>query len=439
METVLESRNIGDIIEDDYINYGEFINRFRAIPYIYDGLKPSYRRVLYKSLQNNGVKQKTSTLLGEALVLHPHGENSIKDVITQMTNKGLMDPLGNFGMYGMYSESTPAAAPRYTHTRINANWYSVLSPMLNEVPYVTSEADSNYTEPEYLPTPIPLCLTMGSFGMGLGISTEVPAFTAKSIIECYRNDDPSLLRPAFDIEIDYENSDLDGLWRYGYGKIIHKYRVTKAWSEDGSDGVYIEGDTKTFTPDWSTFEDWQYWGWVFIRDESQGNKGKIFIGRNKGVRSVNQDMIYDEAIRCSRSDSVKITPKLIMRSAVHDGKQARYISLKEWVDFTYNNYLSLIDSYKERNIKRLEFNLEVYSRIDEVAKLILENPKITEEEIHDKLDIDSEILSAILRKSIRTLMKVDSEYEKSKILESIDYYKNITGEDYINKFIENVS
>lgn len=434
----IEELGIGDIVENNYCEYGKFINEFRAIPYILDGLKPSYRRVLYKSLQNKGVKQKTSTLVGETLVLHPHAENSIKDVITNMANKGLMEPLGNFGMTGMYSESSPAAAPRYTHTKINPNWYSVLSPLLNEVPYRTSEADAAFTEPEYLPTPIPILLTTGSFGMGLAISTEFPGFTPDSIIKCYREDNPSLLKLNYDLDLD-EDSDLDGLWRYGYGKIVYKYRVTKAWSEDGADGVYIEGDTQLFKPDWSTFEDWQYWGYVFIRDESVGNKGKVFIGRNKGVRSVNQDMIYEEALRCSRSDSTVIAPKLVKRIAVHDGKIARYISMKEWVDTCYQNYLSLIDNYKVRNINRLNFDKEVYSRIDEVAKIIISNPRIDESEIHNQIDIDDDVLNAILRKSIRTLMKVDSESELNKIESDISWYNNLKGEDYIDNFIKNVS
>lgn len=430
--------SVGQFMIDSYCNYGKYVNESRAIPSIMDGLKPSYRRLIYTSIKNGGKKMKSNTLVGETMVLHAHGNKSIEDVITQLANRGLFDPLGNFGFNAMYGESMGAASPRYTHTRLTKSWYDALAPLIDFVPFKTSDADSQYQEPEYLPTPIPISLCIGTFGIGIGISTEIPAFSPKSIIDCYLNDDPSLLRPAFDIELDEENSDLHSLWNKGYGNVNWKYKVTKSYSDDGTDGVYIEGNTFMFTPDWTTFEEWRSHGWIFIRDESTGEKGRVFIGRNKGVRSINQDQIYDEAVRCASSVNVTSPHKQVMRPAVYDGELARYISLKEWVDNTYTNYVGLINKYKSHNLDRLAFNKKVYTHLKDVAKLIFEDPAIEEDTIISKLGIELEVVKAILRKTIKTLMKADTDYELSKIQDDISYYESINPDDYIKNLINNL-
>lgn len=435
----MEEISAKELVETSYINYGKYVNSSRAIPYIMDGLKPSYRRTIYTSIKNGAKKQKSNTLLGETMKIHPHGDNSVIKVITQLVNRGIFERLGNFGFYAMYGESMGAASPRYTHTKLKDSWYNALSDLMEVIPYKTSTADDSYQEPEYLPFPIPMCLAFGTSGIGLGISCDIPAFSVSSIIEAYRANDPSLLRPAFDIELDYELSDLQGLWDNGYGRIVWKYHVEKDWSEDGSDGVYIYGNTLTFTPDWSVLDQWREQGRVFIRDESIGEKGSVFIGRNKGIRAVTQDMIYEEALRCSSSSEVILPHKQVMRLAVYDGKIARYISMKEWIDVTYTNYCRLIEEYKDKHIKSLLFQKEVYTYLREVAELIFDNPEITQEEICDQLDLDLDIVKAILRKSINTLRKADTEYELSKIEDGISYYKSITADHYIDKLISELN
>jgi DNA gyrase/topoisomerase IV subunit A len=438
MDLTKEEISVGDYVQHAYSEYGKYVNEHRALPFILDGLKPSYRKVLYTAMKTGNKKVKTSSLIGEVMKINSHGDKSLDKVITQLCNRGIMEPLGNFGFNAMYGPSMGAANPRYTHTKLRDDWYNMMGKFLDYVPFHVSDSDPNYSEPDYLPTPIPLMLTFGTFGLGLGISTEIPAFDPKSILDCYLNDDPSLLKPRFDIELDYENSDLEGIWRYGYGRIVWKYHVEKDVSDDGSDGVYIWGNTFTFTPDWSTFEEWQSQGSIFIRDESKGDKGVIFIGRNKGVRRVNQDMIYEEALRCSNSANVILPSKQIARLAVHDGTIARYLSMKEWVDTCYKNYLTLVDSFKTSHVKKLEFDKVVYENLRTVASIIFENPDLSIEDIVSRSNLDEDVVKAILRKSINTLRKCDTESELNRIQNDIDYYSNIDIVEFTNNSINNL-
>lgn len=425
---------VGEYVAESYKAYGAYINEHRAIPSIYDGLKPSYRRVMYTSIKNSGKKQKTNTLLGEVMKLHSHGEDSIKNVITQLVNRKIFARMGNFGYFAMYGQSMPAAHPRYTHTKINDNWYEFFRDLMDTVPYKVSDADSQFKEPEYLPSAIPLCLTMGGSGIGLGISTEYPAFCPRSILEAYLADDPQLLKPAYDIDLDYENSDLDGIWNTGYGRIIWKYKITKGYN-GATDGVYVEGDTSLFTPVWDQINIWRDQGRVHVIDESRGDKGKVFVGRNKNIRAVNQDMIYEELKRCTTSLTATAAHKQVMRLAVHDGVRARYLSMKEWVNFTYTNYERLLENYRSEKIRNLEFSKSVYNNLRSVAKLIFDDPDITVESIIETLSLNEEIVKAILRKSINTLRNCDTDSEISKIEDGIAYYTNIIIKDRIKELI----
>ena len=436
----METKHIGDFVEWAYTEYGKYINSSRALPYIYDGLKPSYRRVIYAQIMSGGQKQKTLDLIGRALRTHPHGDRSLRDVITELVQRHVFDGHGSFGYNAMYGASMGASAPRYTATNIKSGWYNLIKELIDIVPYKVSDADDTVMEPEYLPVPIPIMLCIGTFGIGLGISTQIPAFSPISILQAYKANDYRLLKPAFDIEFDADNSELEKYWTYGKAMLNFKYHVEWGTDEKGRKGCWVTGNTQTFTPNWSKLEEWRAEGQIVIEDLSKGEKGCVFVGKNKGCRKITDDELWDLVIEATSSVYAIYPTKQAYNIGVYNGEYSEYLSMYQWIDLTYKNYLKLYEKYRNKKIDSLLFERKVYEFLPRVAKLILKNSAITDEEIYQELpEIEEDVLAAIMKKSISTLRKsADTSGKIQSIDNSIEYYKNLDVEAKIEESLKSL-
>ena len=77
-------------LQDGYIEYCEEVISNRALPNIYDGLKPVNRRIL-ATLHKDGVLpsknyMKCARISGNVLALHPHGDASVYAAMVLMTD-----------------------------------------------------------------------------------------------------------------------------------------------------------------------------------------------------------------------------------------------------------------------------------------------------------------------------------------------------------------
>lgn len=429
------TEGVGSLCSRFFIDYGKELNSNRALPMLMDGLKPSYRRAIYTAIQAPGNHMKSLDFVGNMFKMHPHGDKSIVGVETKLVRAHIFKELANFGYYPIYGTQSPAAAPRYTETGVEDNWYKIMNELIDVVPYMDGEVEG-VREPAYLATPIPISLVIGGRGVALGMNTNIPSFDPKSILDAYLNNDPSLLKSYYDLEIDYENSELDRLWNDGVGRVIYKYHITPETDASGCQGVAIEGDTQVFIPNWEQIDDWRDQGLLFVRDESTGGHNRIFIGKNKNVRKISVDDILEECNLCCSSlytfSQIQYTYKL----GIYDGTIGRYISMKEWVDTTYKNYIDLISKYKEKNIDKLNFDKSVYNNLRSVADILMnaEND-ISNEEIANQLEISTDIVAAITRKSISTLKRCDTEGMIASIDGKINYYDSIKPKKFIKTII----
>jgi len=122
--------------------------------------------------------------VGEIAKLHPHGDSSVYGALCNMTDKnGSMNvPVfvgqGHFGR--VYSSSTPAA-PRYTKSKLAETAQDYLRDMdaCNLIP--AEEGDG--VEPEVFPVRYPAALVNGTSGMAVSVSTMIPSFNFKDVIE----------------------------------------------------------------------------------------------------------------------------------------------------------------------------------------------------------------------------------------------------------------
>lgn len=165
-----ERGKLHQLFDVNFLDYTSYVIRDRAIPDVDDGLKPVQRRILQTLFNmDDGRFHKVANVVGEAMKLHPHGDQSIFDALVNLANKGyLIDRQGNFGNIFTGDQ---ASAPRYIECR--------LSPLAREALFnkdITEFIDSydgRMQEPVRLPVKIPLLLLSGAEGIAVGMATKI--------------------------------------------------------------------------------------------------------------------------------------------------------------------------------------------------------------------------------------------------------------------------
>lgn len=162
--------DVNELMKDHYLKYASYVILDRAIPNVFDGLKPVQRRILHTLWQmHDGKLHKVANVAGQTMAYHPHGDAAITEALVNMSNKGyLLDQQGNFG--NVFT-GDPAAAARYIETRLSG---LAKETMFN--PDITNFApsyDSRHQEPVCLPAKIPLLLMQGTEGIAVGMSTSI--------------------------------------------------------------------------------------------------------------------------------------------------------------------------------------------------------------------------------------------------------------------------
>lgn len=395
-------------VTDSYLRFGKYTNFFRQLPFVMDGLKPSYRRLIYTAYNEGQKMTKTATVLGKMMCIHPHNTEPMIGGAATLVHAGIFEGQGSWGGALITGTTFAPAAIRYTELKVDPTYYQIIGKLLKQVPW--QESPTGVQEPCYIPSPLPLCMTFGLLGLGIGVNTRMPSFSPVSMYQAYLKNDPNLLKANCNLDIDYAQSDLEGLWYRGKGKVVYKYKVKRASSPDGSNGVLIEGDTDIFTPNLSWFYSQQDQERLFVRDETDETGPKLFIGRNSNIRAISVDDIEEQALKACSNGKVYLLN-------VTDGNQAYRIPLREWIKLTYENYLRLVDENNQKLITETEYEIKVNDAIPAVADYILnKNPKADNKEICEKLSLEPDVVSSILQKPISYIRRTKEASDRGKAL-----------------------
>ena len=197
-ETKIVPVEIVDEVKNSMLQYSMSVLVGRAIPDVRDGLKPVHRRILY-TMYKNGLTpdkayRKCADTVGSVLgSYHPHGDASVYDAMVRMAQDfslryPLIDGHGNFGNIDGY----PAAAYRYTESRMNRLSLHMLDDIEKETVNMVPNYDNRLTEPEVLPVRFPQLLVNGSSGIAVGMATEIPPHNLGEVIDgmCCLIDNP---------------------------------------------------------------------------------------------------------------------------------------------------------------------------------------------------------------------------------------------------------
>jgi DNA gyrase subunit A len=178
-----------DEMSSSYLSYAMSVIVSRALPDIRDGLKPVHRRILYAMYKGgyDWSKQfrKSARIVGDVIgKYHPHGDQSVYDALVRMVQDFSMSlPLvqgqGNFGSI----DGDPAAAMRYTETRLSKVSQFLIDDIEKNTVSYKSNYDETEKEPTVLPAQYPNLLVNGAGGIAVGMATSIPPHNLGEIID----------------------------------------------------------------------------------------------------------------------------------------------------------------------------------------------------------------------------------------------------------------
>ena len=195
-------------MKNSYIDYAMSVIVTRALPDVRDGLKPVHRRILYAMSEAGMLPgkayKKSARIVGDVLgKYHPHGDIAVYESAVRMaqdfsTRYPLVDGHGNFGSV----DGDSAAAMRYTEMRMAKITVEMLRDIEKNTVDFMPNYDGSLQDPLVLPSRIPNLLVNGSYGIAVGMATNIPPHNLSEVVD------------GLSAMIDDPDITIDGLMKY---------------------------------------------------------------------------------------------------------------------------------------------------------------------------------------------------------------------------------
>ncbi|MDP6934314.1 MAG: DNA gyrase subunit A, partial [Myxococcota bacterium] len=254
----LISVDLSEEMRSSYMDYSMSVIIGRALPEARDGLKPVHRRILYAMLREGNLSNrrysKCAGVVGEVLKkYHPHGDSAVYDALVRMAQPWnmrcpLVDGQGNFGSV----DGDPAAAYRYTESRMTRLAELLLQDIDRDTVSFGPNFDGTTEEPEVLPASFPNLLVNGSDGIAVGMATKIPPHNLGEIIDgvIALIDDPEIdvaglmqLIPGPDFPTAgaiYGTEGIRSAYHTGRGKVVMRGRASFEERDGGKWSLIID-------------------------------------------------------------------------------------------------------------------------------------------------------------------------------------------------------
>ena len=204
--------SVSGMYREWFLDYASYVILERAVPALYDGLKPVQRRILHAMDDlDDGRYNKVANIIGHAMQYHPHGDASIGDALVQLGQKDLLiDCQGN---WGNTLTGDAAAAPRYIEARLSKFAHDVVfNPKTTEWQL---SYDGRNKEPVHLPVKFPLLLAQGAEGIAVGLSCKILPHNFNELIDASI---AVLRKRSFDLVPDFPTGGLADVSGYNNGE-----------------------------------------------------------------------------------------------------------------------------------------------------------------------------------------------------------------------------
>jgi len=178
-----------EAMPENFLPYAIEVAKDRALPDVRDGLKPVHRRILYGAYMLKAFPDKpyykSARIVGDILgKFHPHGDTSVYEAMVILaqefsTREPLIEGHGNWGSI----DGDGAAAMRYTEARLSPIAMEILRDIEKDTVDMIPNYSESETEPKVLPSRYPNLLVNGTFGIAVGLATNIPPHNLEEVTD----------------------------------------------------------------------------------------------------------------------------------------------------------------------------------------------------------------------------------------------------------------
>lgn len=447
-----------------FLDYAMSVLTSRALPDVRDGMKPGQRRILYAMYEDNLTSsnpfRKSATTVGNVLGrYHPHGDAAVYGTMVHMAqNFSFRYPLiqgqGNFGSI----DGDPAAAYRYTESRLAKISDELMRDIEKDVVDMNQNFDYTRNEPSVLPSRFPNLLVNGTpVGIAVGMATKIPSQNLCEVVDgviYYMDNSGATLDeimqfikgPDFPTGgIIYGTSGIKSAYETGKGRIVIRGRATV---DDDKRRIviteipYMVNKADLISSMADQVKEKKVEGVTAIRDESDKKGIKIVIEYRKDA---NGQVLLNQFYKYTN---------------LQDTFSVNMIALVNGIPRTLN-LLQIIDHYvafqKEVIERRTRFDLNkalkeehIYigyqtavDNIDEVINIIRSSPDVSGAKLNlmERFSLDEDQAQAIVSMTLGRLSGMEREKIENRLSDlraTISELRSILADkEKINQIIKN--
>ncbi|MEG1886877.1 MAG: DNA gyrase subunit A, partial [Oscillospiraceae bacterium] len=428
--------DIVDEMQKSFLDYSMSVIVSRALPDVRDGLKPVHRRILYTMYENNltpdKAYRKCADTVGSVLGrYHPHGDSSVYDAMVRMAQDFslrymLVDGHGNFGSVDGY----PAAAYRYTESRMSKLSTYMLEDIEKETVEFAPNYDDRLKEPVVLPSRFPNLLVNGSSGIAVGMATNIPPHNLGEVVDamCCLIDNPEaeledlmehIKGPDFPTgALIMGRSGIRSAYATGRGRVIVRARAEVEETSNGRSQIivseipYMVNKQNLVKSINDLVVDKKIDGLDDVIDYSNREGIRIVIDLKKDA---NPQVVLNHLYSCTQ---LQTTFGVIMLALV-DGKP-QILTLKEMLTHYITYQCEIIEKRTQFELRKARERAHILEGlkialdyIDEVIKIIRQSKTIAEskENLSERFGLDELQTTAIVQMPLGRL----SGMERGKI------------------------
>ena len=455
----LEAVELNHEMRASFLEYSMSVIVSRALPDVRDGLKPVHRRILY-AMNESGITptrphKKSAWTVGEVIgKYHPHGDTAVYNSMVRLAQEfsmrlPLVDGHGNFGSV----DGDPAAAMRYTESRLTKAAMELLRDLDKDTVDWQPNYDESLQEPKVLPSRFPNLLVNGSSGIAVGMATNIPPHNLGEVVDgvCAMIDNPEITDdelieyiPGPDFPTGAVIMGTDGIkkaYKTGKGSIIVRAKAHIEQTSTGKARI------------------------IFTEIPYQVNKGKL---QEKIAQLVNEKRI--EGISDLRDESDRKGMRLVIevkRDAIpqvvlnnlykHTQLQSTFgvinlalvdnapklLTLKEMIYYYIEHQREIIVRRTQYDLAKAEERAHILrgllialDNIDEVIHIIRDSldDKEARERLMERFKLSEAQTNAILEMRLRRLTGLERgkiETELAELEEKIAYFKELLANPHL--------
>jgi DNA gyrase subunit A len=435
----IQSVNLVTEMKSAYGDYAMAVLLGRAIPNLYDGMKPVHRRILAAmkglNLRPEGKFIKSARVEGEVMgKYHPHGSSYGAMVTLAAPHNNNIPTIDGHGNWG--SSVDPAASSRYTECKLSPfSWECLLQG--SETWETRPNYDGSLQEPMILDVSIPYVLVNGQEGIGVGFATHILPHNLKGLAKAIQKI-PQLDSPKGEEILDEIRQELIPDFPTGC-TVVADENLTK-YLRTGSGGIRCRAHselgvragvgraksrpTVTFTkfppglnPEKfgdqikNALEKGSLEGVAEVIDESDRDGDRVTVVGKPGAKA---EILRDSVYGATDADT-----RISAKTLVIDGTKPVELSpaqiLARWVDWRMDRLQVQFQAQKEIHQKRLhivEGLIRAISILDEVISLIRASADRNAAKtglMAEPFSFSEEQANAILEMRLRQLTNLDDE------------------------------